>query len=78
MSAYDGTTTQWLEDVELHTWPPEQRGGQSTGRYYFGVLAIHKPTGIAVVSTDERSQWRNREIAIEHLRQILQCETKHV
>lgn len=52
------------EDLETRPWPPGlPPGGQHVGRMECGILMIHKPTGIAAVSTDERSQFKNRENA---------------
>lgn len=59
-------------DLEWHAWPPPPpRGGQHVGRYGHGVLVIHRPTGLAAISTEERSQLRNRETAWERLRRVL-------
>jgi len=62
------------EDIEFHAWPRPERGGQHTGLSGSGVLVIHKPTGIAAVSTDERSQFANREKATAKLRQLLAAD----
>lgn len=64
------------DDIEIHTWPPERRGGQHVSRYEFGVLAIHKPTGLAFVSTYHRSQLMNRQNAISKLK-LLVAADKH-
>jgi len=72
---YDGTETAWLEEIEQYAWPIVPRGGQHVGMRC-GVLVVHKPTGLAVVCESERSQYRNREIAVEHLRQVVACEMR--
>ena len=60
-------------DIELHAWPQHGRsGGQHTNRMSCGVLALHKPTGLAVVSTSERSQLSNKNAAITRLRVMVQ------
>lgn len=38
-----------------------------------GVMVIHKPTGIGVRVLDERSQLKNKEIAIAKLTSLLQA-----
>lgn len=55
-------------DLELHAWPPRTPGGgQQTGRVHYGVLAVHKRTGAAVVVTSEQSQHANQKLAEERL-----------
>lgn len=58
-------------DVELFAWPLRRVGGQHTNSPETGVLALHKPTCIAVVSTSERSQYGNRTAAIERLHRVV-------
>lgn len=56
------------EDVEFHAWPSRLgSGGQHVGRYAVGVLAIHKPSGIAFAVASERSQLACRNLALEEL-----------
>lgn len=63
----DGAT---LDDVEWHAWPLRSQGGQHVGAPA-GVMAHHVPTGIAVVSHDQRSQMRNKEAAMAKLRSLV-------
>lgn len=62
------------DDLEFHAYPPVNRGGQHiTPRP--GVLVVHKATGVAVVCTEMRSQFANREAATTRLRDVLAaCE----
>lgn len=53
--------------LEFHAWPP-RTGGQQAVQTHYGVLVIHLPTGLAAVSTSERSQMTNRAIAVARLR----------
>ncbi len=74
------------EDLEFATGcaaaHPDRRGGQHAG-ICVGVLVIHKPTGIAVRVTSERSQYRCREIAVAKLQSLLDAveyeeESRHL
>jgi len=47
-------------------------GGQHQNTSETGVRLVHLPTGIRVVARDERSQHRNRSIALERLRRRLE------
>lgn len=58
------------DDLEFHSWPPEPRGGQHTGKYHFGILIIHRPTGLSCVSVSERSQLANKNKALYNLREM--------
>jgi protein subunit release factor A len=53
---------------------PDRRGGQHVAQACPGVLAIDDERGIGVLCMDERSQFRNRERALEMLKQL--TETK--
>lgn len=51
---------------------PDRRGGQHVARTCTAVLATHNPTGVAFRSDTERSQFANRERAIEKLALLVQ------
>lgn len=53
------------EHLKVETWPPRERGGQHVGITATGVKVEHLPTGITVIVCTERSQFRNREIALD-------------
>lgn len=56
------------EDIEVSTYPDiKSKGGQHVGLTSSGVLIMHKSTGLGVVSTNERSQHKNKEKALEVL-----------
>jgi peptide chain release factor len=46
-------------------------GGQHQNRTESAVRVVHVPTGMSVVARDERSQHRNKALAIERLKAIL-------
>ena len=58
-------------DCDWHAWPLRPQGGQHTNKTSTGVLVLHRPTGVAVVETDERSQLGNKNAALKKLRRLL-------
>lgn len=62
------------EDLEISTYPPYKTGGQHVGLTHSGVLIVHQPTGLGVVSVSERSQYRNKERALVMLEILVELE----
>lgn len=53
-------------DLVVEVYPPRNVGGQQVG-VSVGVKVTHTPTGLIAICCNERSQHRNRSIAMDML-----------
>ena len=60
-----------VSDCEITTMHCGGKGGQHVNKVETGVRIVHKPTGIVVTCTEERSQVQNKQKAVKRLQSIL-------
>ena len=60
------------QDIRFERFHSSGKGGQNVNKVETGVRLIHLPTGIAVTSTAERSQFLNKKDALAKLKAILE------
>lgn len=61
-----------LAECRVETFRSGGPGGQHQNKTESGVRLVHLPTGIRVVAREERSQHRNRALALDRLRAALE------
>lgn len=61
-----------LAECRVETFRAGGPGGQHQNKAESAVRLVHEPTGTTVVARDERSQHRNRKLALERLRARLE------
>ena len=61
-----------LSQCRVETFMSGGKGGQHQNKTESGVRLVHLPTGVTVASRAERSQHRNKSIALQRLRKKLE------
>ncbi len=64
------------EDVKIYFYRSRGPGGQRKNRKETAVKILHIPTGIIARATEQRSQYQNRQLAMERLEEKLKTLTK--
>ena len=65
-----------LAQCRVETFRAGGPGGQHQNMTESGVRLVHLPTGVRVVAREERSQHRNREVALARLRSRLEARNR--
>ncbi len=65
-----------LKQCDVHTFRASGKGGQHVNKTETAVRITHRETKIVLMCQDERSQHRNKEIALDRLRKKLEALNK--
>ena len=63
-------------DVRFETFRAGGAGGQHQNKTESAVRAVHRPTGVAVVVREERSQHRNKALALDRLAELIDAKAR--
>lgn len=65
-----------LSQCRVETFTAGGKGGQHQNRTESAVRLVHLPTGVRVIAREERSQHRNRAVALKRLRKRLEARNR--
>lgn len=57
-------TNDWKDDLLIESLHPPNKGGQHVGMQNYPIKVTHIPSGIVAICGKERSQHKNKNIAI--------------
>ena len=60
-----------IKECRVDTFRSSGKGGQHANKTDSAIRLTHLPSGIVIVCQDERSQYRNKEIALKRLKKKL-------
>ena len=66
------TDDELLSECEVETFRSSGPGGQHVNKTESAVRLRHEPSGVVVTSQQERSQYRNKQLALEKLRKKIE------
>ncbi len=61
-----------LAECDVETFRSSGPGGQNVNKRDTAVRLVHRPTGLVVTCRQERSQYQNKQLALQRLRKKLQ------
>ena len=62
------------KDLKITAWDPFPSRGMRTGKPTVGIKIEHVPTGRSSISTAERSNYKNKIVALKQLEDLLASE----
>lgn len=71
------TDQQLFEQCEMNTFKSSGPGGQHRNKRESSVRLKHVPTGVIAQGVEDRSQHRNRAIALERLRKLIALKVRN-
>lgn len=64
------------KEFQIEKFHSGGKGGQNVNKVETGIRIIHIPTGITVTSTEERSQYMNKQKALKRIQELLSDKEK--
>jgi peptide chain release factor len=76
LPATEGMAAPASTDIRFESFRAGGPGGQHQNTTESAVRAVHIPTGLSAVARDGRSQHRNKALAVERLKALLDAKTR--